>query len=287
MALLRNVLSLVILVATVSSILLVNPSYCFKPRKLINVTDSTSDSDWLPATATWYGSPTGAGSDGGACGYGGTVEQAPFSAMISAIDPSLYLSGKGCGACYQVKCTGNTNAACSENPVEVVITDECPGCNSVHFDLSGTAFGAMAVSGQADKLRDAGTFQIQYRRVGCSYPGTSLAFHVDAGSNSNYFASLIEYEDGDGDLGRVELKQALDSNSWLSMQQSWGAVWKLDSGSPLEAPFSLRLTALESGKTIVANNVIPAGWKPGSNLSICREFLKLRRTLSMNLWVTY
>ncbi|OIV89469.1 hypothetical protein TanjilG_20953 [Lupinus angustifolius] len=133
-----------------------------------------------------------------------------------------------------VKCTGNDG--CSGNPVKIVITDECPGCSATdfHFDLSGTAFGAMAVS----------------------------AFHVDSGSNPYYFATNIEYVNGDGDLAKVELKEA-NSGSWHSMQQSWGVVWKLDNGSPLQAPFSIRLTTLKSGKTIVADDVIPAGWNPG------------------------
>ncbi|KAK7824373.1 putative expansin-b2 [Quercus suber] len=222
--------------------LLLNPTSAFNP-KLLNVSRLQSSTSWSPAGATWYGSPTGAGSDGGACGYGTAVDQAPFSSMV--------------------KCTANQ--ACSGNPVTVVITDECPGCvaESVRFDLSGTAFGAMAISGQEDQLRNAGVLQIQYTRVQCNYPGVSIAFHVDSGSNPYYFASVIEYEEGDGDVSAVDLKQALDSSTWLSMQQSWGAVWKLNSGSTLQAPFSIRLTSAVSGNTVVANNVIPAGWQPG------------------------
>ncbi|XP_027364341.1 putative expansin-B2 [Abrus precatorius] len=245
------------------SVFLIVPSSCFNPRKIVNASYSSAQSDWSPAVATWYGSPQGDGSEGGACGYGSAVGIPPFSSMISAGDPNVFNSGKGCGSCYEVKCTGNT--ACSGKPVRVVITDQCPECGSdgkYHFDLSGTAFGAMAISGQDGKLRNAGKIDIQHRRVKCNYPGMSIAFHVDSGSNQYYFATSIEYENGDGDLAKVELKEALDTTSWHSMQQSWGAVWKLDNGSPLHAPFSIRLTTLQSRKTIVATNVIPLGWMP-------------------------
>ncbi|KAF3781055.1 putative expansin-B2 [Nymphaea thermarum] len=262
---------------------------------------AADDAGWSPAGATWYGSPDGAGSDaslcmqltssrkideitacpslfatyykvrvcnalcwaGGACGYGNAVEEPPFSSLIAAGGPSLFSSGKGCGACYQVKCSENENTACSGQPVTVVITDECPGgpCldESAHLDLSGTAFGAMALPGQAGALQNVGRMQIQYRRVACGYPGTNLTFKVDLGSNAYYFAAVIEFEDGDGDLASVDLAQASPSLSgtdqWLPMQQSWGADWKLNAGSPLQAPFSIRLTSLSSGKTVVAKDL--------------------------------
>ncbi|KAH7519632.1 hypothetical protein FEM48_Zijuj08G0057700 [Ziziphus jujuba var. spinosa] len=188
-------------------------------RKLFYNVLNESQSTWSPAGATWYGSANGAGSN------------------------------------------ASVNPACSEQLVTVVITDECPGCasESVHFDLSGTAFGAMALPGQAHQLRNAGVLEIQYQ----SYPDKKITFQVDTGSNPYYFAALIKYVDGDGVLGSVELKQAGDSDSWLPLQQSWGAVWKLDAGFALQAPFSIRLTGLDFGNTIVANNVIPDGWKPG------------------------
>ncbi|CAL9204622.1 unnamed protein product [Musa hybrid cultivar] len=138
---------------------------------------------------------------------GGAVATAPFSSTTAAGGPLLYKSGKGCGACYQVSCT--SNAACSGNPVTLVITDECPGgpCASgaVHFDLSWSAFGAMSKPGQEDTLRAAGAIQVQYSTVPCSYPGVNVAFKVDAGSNANYRAVLIINKAEDRDLATVDV----------------------------------------------------------------------------------
>ncbi|KAK8958060.1 Expansin-B15 [Platanthera zijinensis] len=236
----------------------------FNPKSLNFL--SASSGDWSPAGATWYGSPEGFGSDGGACEYGQAVGSAPFSSMIAAGGPSLFKSGMGCGACYQVKCT--SNVACSGKPATVVITDDCPGgpCESdaVHFDMSGTAFGAMAISGEADQLRNAGMLQVQYTRVPCSYQDVNIVFHVDAGSNSYYFAVVVEYVNGDGELGAVDLLPSSAGAKWLSMQHlEGGAVWKLNYwSSPLHPPFSLRVTT-PTGKILTAADVIPADWQPG------------------------
>lgn len=131
---------------------------------------------------------------GGACGYQTAVGKQPFDSMIAAGSTPLYRGGEGCGACYevsikltttsikdgkcrssiltkvcvhvQVKCT--TNAACSGQPATIVITDQSPGGlfrgELEHFDMSGTAMGAMAKPGMADKLRAGGVLRIQYRR---------------------------------------------------------------------------------------------------------------------------
>ncbi|KAF8683066.1 hypothetical protein HU200_045055 [Digitaria exilis] len=190
-------------------------------------------SGWSNGIATWYGAADGAGSDG-----------------------KSYL---------KVVCTGND--ACSGNPVTVVITDECPDCpcpdDQVHFDMSGTAFGALAKPGQEGQLRGAGAIQIQYTRVQCEWRGVDITFSVESGSNPNYLAVLIEYEDSDSDLDAVDIMQQGEAGQqWVPMQQSWGAVWKLNSGSPLQGPFNIRLT-FSSGRVLVASNAIPAGWNAG------------------------
>ncbi|KAG9138975.1 hypothetical protein Leryth_025406 [Lithospermum erythrorhizon] len=125
------------------------------------------DPHWKPATATWYGSPEGDGSDGGACGYGSLVDVKPFRARVGAVSPILFKGGEGCGACFKVKCLDKS--ICSRRAVTIIITDECPGgyCSGghTHFDLSGAAFGRMAMLGYGGDLRNRGELAVIYRRL--------------------------------------------------------------------------------------------------------------------------
>lgn len=126
---------------------------------------AVTDLHWKPATATWYGSPEGDGSNGGACGYGSLVDVKPFRARVGAVSPVLFKGGEGCGECYKVRCMDRS--ICSRRAVTVIITDECPGCSSYgreHFDLSGAAFGRMAVSGNGGQLRNRGEIPVIFRR---------------------------------------------------------------------------------------------------------------------------
>ena len=103
-------------------------------------------------------------------------------------------------------------------------------------------------------------------RVACDYSGKTIAFHVDLGSNPNSFSVVVEFEEGDGDLAGVALKETSSEGSgkWRPMQQSWGAVWKLDAAYQLKPPFSIKLISQYSRQTLVAKNVIPDTWSPGS-----------------------
>ncbi|CAN6319220.1 unnamed protein product [Urochloa humidicola] len=78
---------------------------------------------WLPAKATWYGAPNGAGPDdnGGACGFKNT-NQYPYMSMTSCGNEPLFKDGKGCGACYQIRCLNSTHDACSGQAKRVIIT---------------------------------------------------------------------------------------------------------------------------------------------------------------------
>ncbi|TKV98745.1 hypothetical protein SEVIR_9G581000v4 [Setaria viridis] len=238
----------------------------------VSYNDSSSSSlmqmQWGNARATWYGQPNGAGpyDNGGACGFK-KVNEYPFMSMTSCGNQPLFRDGKGCGSCYKIRCS--KHPACSGRTETVVITDmnyfPVPAA-PYHFDLSGTAFGKLAKPGRNEDLRRAGIIDIQFARVPCEFPGLKVGFHVEEGSTQVYFAVLVEYENGDGDVVQVDLMESSrrgGGGRWTAMRESWGSIWRLDSNHRLRPPFSIRLRS-DSGKTLVARDVIPVNWRPNT-----------------------
>jgi hypothetical protein len=191
--------------------------------------------------------------------------------MTSCGNQRLFRDGKGCGSCYKIRCS--KHSACSGRTETVVITDmnysPMPPA-AYHFDLSGTAFGKLAKPGRNDDLRRAGVIDIQFARVPCEFPGLKVGFHVQEGSTQVYFAVLVENENGDGDVVQVDLMESAAAaaaprrgRGWTAMRESWGSIWRLDSNHRLQPPFSIRLRS-DSGKTLVARDVIPVNWRPNT-----------------------
>ncbi|KAL0292291.1 UNVERIFIED_CONTAM: Expansin-B4 [Sesamum calycinum] len=137
-------------------------------------------------------------------------------------------------------------------------------CNNdpIHFDLSGKAIGSLAKPGQDNTLRSAGRINIEYQRVPCYYKGTSITFKIDPGSNPNYLAFAVEYINGDGEIGSMQLLPSISKNP-LVMQPVFGATWKANIPNGIKGPYSVGITSLESKKTVTAYNSIPANWAPG------------------------
>jgi Expansin C-terminal domain len=99
-----------------------------------------------------------------------------------------------------------------------------------------------------------------------------LTFRIDSGSNPYYLAVLVEYQAGEGDMSLLEVMPDAGSGNWYPMVPSWGAVWKYQGTSSMPGPFSFRVTT-GSGKTLVAENAVPAGWQPGSTYTSTVNFV--------------
>ncbi|KXG38973.1 hypothetical protein SORBI_3001G306500 [Sorghum bicolor] len=195
--------------------------------------------------------------NGGACGIK-NVNLPPYNGFTACGNVPIFKDGKGCGSCYEVRC--KEMPECSGNPITVFITDmNYEPIAPYHFDFSGKAFGSLAKPGLNDKLRHCGIMNVEFRRVRCKLGG-KIMFHVEKGSNPNYLAVLVKNVADDGNIVLMELEDKA-SPGFKPMKQSWGAVWRFDTPKPVKGPFSIRLTS-ESGKKLVAPNVIPATWKP-------------------------
>lgn len=177
--------------------------------------------------------------------------------------PSLYKSGAGCGACFQIRC--KNSGMCSKAGTKVVLTDVNDKDNSTDFVLSSRALRAMALPGKDLQLIKLGLVDVEYKRIPCDYKGQNLAIRVEdsSTSTSGYLAINVLYQGGQTEIVAIDVAQVGSSN-WSFMSRKHGAVWEASrplSSGPLQ--FRFVVTSGFDGKYIWAKNVLPANYKPG------------------------
>src|SRR5215216_6542948 len=90
----------------------------------------------------------------------------------------------------QIRCVSAGHPACSGVPETVIITDmNYYPVSRFHFDLSGTAFGAMAKDGRNDELRHAGIIDMQFRRY-ITHTASRHHLILSRGLNLHYRPSI-------------------------------------------------------------------------------------------------
>ncbi|KAJ9692779.1 hypothetical protein PVL29_011730 [Vitis rotundifolia] len=76
----------------------------------------------------------------------------------------------------------------------------------------------------------------------------NIAFHVNEGSTNYWLLLLVEFEDGDGDVGSMHIREA-SSTEWLEIRHVWGANQYII-GRTLKRPFSVKLTTHSTGRNL-------------------------------------
>jgi expansin len=83
-------------------------------------------------------------------------------------------------------------------------------------------------------------------RTPCKYGGKSIAFRVNEGSTNFWLSLLVEFEDGEGDIGSMQIKQVINQRT-LQPASRFFRFRPFISGS---GPFSSSFPCLVEHKTV-------------------------------------
>uniref|UniRef100_A0A7I4E7C1 Expansin n=2 Tax=Physcomitrium patens TaxID=3218 RepID=A0A7I4E7C1_PHYPA len=207
---------------------------------------------WTYAHITYYGSPNGGGTEGGACGYQNTYSLG-YGFMTAALSSSLFQGGSSCGACYQIRCepirvTRTVKNWCWSYSRTITVTaiNLCPprssgGCCNPplqHFDLPMPAFLSLA------------------RREVRSEKRGGIRFTM--GGNLWFLTILIHNVGGAGDVRSVRIKSP--HSGLISMYRNWGSLWTVR--ARMSGALFFMITT-SHGRVLITRNAVGSGWRFG------------------------
>jgi len=218
--------------------------------------------DIFTGKATMYGGNEG----GNACGYIDLPKVTFPKGFSVAIGSDNFDGGYGCGACYEVTCTGpygnNPNCFCgdaNQRSVIVQATDECPECSNEHFDLNTQAFEAIVAPGLAGTC---GKITTEYRRVSCDFK-SNIKIRSKSGTSGYWYGLHIDDVAGYGAIKEVKLREAgrrqngQNNFDIVCRKSSNASFWLCDrpGGRQIFANLDVELTD-SGGRKLSSNNVI-------------------------------
>ncbi|BBH09865.1 expansin-like A1 [Prunus dulcis] len=159
-----------------------------------------------------------------------------------------------------IRCKNTT--LCTKQGTRVTLTD-LNKSNQTDFVLSSRAFMAMAQKGLGQDILRHGIVDVEYKRVPCEYKNQNLALRVEESSQKpHYLAIKILYQGGQTEIVAIDVAQVGSSN-WGFLTRNNGAIWDTSRVPAGGLQFRFLVTAGYDGKTVWAQNVLPANWKPG------------------------
>ncbi|MFD8493131.1 RlpA-like double-psi beta-barrel domain-containing protein [Amycolatopsis sp. NPDC059657] len=208
-----------------------------------------------PAHATFY-----TGDEGGACGFGNWQATHPGE-LSTAVSKVLFKDGASCGTLLKVQCVTSSSCLPGSPVITVRVTNFCPPnpslpsdnggwCNPPreHLDLSEKAFLKIA-------QRKAGIVPITYSEADAD-GHSPLRFTIKG--NPDFNQVLVD-SNSRWSTQAVWIKGS--KTEWLPMSRDWGMNWA--SGKVLTGQ-ALSFKVVDThGRTVIRDNVFPAGWKFG------------------------
>uniref|UniRef100_A0A453IMX7 Expansin n=1 Tax=Aegilops tauschii subsp. strangulata TaxID=200361 RepID=A0A453IMX7_AEGTS len=211
---------------------------------------------------------------GGACGYG-NLYSAGYGTRTAALSQALFNDGAACGQCYKIACDRKLADPMFCKPgvsVTITATNLCPPnyalpsdnggwCNPPrpHFDMAQPAWEKIGVY-------KGGIIPVMYQRVPCVKKG-GVRFKI---AGHHYFKLVNVFNvAADGSIKSMDVKSS-DSDTWAPMARNWGAN-RQSLANLTGKMLSFRLTSTD-GRTLVFNNIVPAGWTFGQTFASKLQF---------------